>query len=234
MDREITLSEKARRQKITSKLLEFSRNISPSELFPAIIPEASEFAMNDPYAFTIATCLDRQTPAQVIWTIPYDMKKVLGHLDPNKISEMSIETLADLFSKLPRKPRFVNDAPRTISELTNIVIGECDRDAKNLWKNKRATHVKRTFQRIHGVGEGIANMAVLLIERAGFKQFDAIDHQAMDIKPDVQTVKVLYRLDISESMTEEATVNAAFQLNPEYPSEVDAALWIIGRNWCHS
>jgi endonuclease-3 len=27
-------------------------------------------------------------------------------------------------------------------------------------------------------------------------------------------------------------VNAARQLNPEYPGELDYPAWLIGRNWC--
>jgi endonuclease III len=75
-------------------------------------------------------------------------------------------------------------------------------------------------------------MAVLLLERASLYQFDEHDHLSMDIKPDVQTVKVLYRLGLIQTKSEGDAVYAAHRLNPEYPGAVDSALWRIGRQWC--
>ena len=150
--------------KIYRALMDFSAAQNPAFLFPTMVPEAASLIVTDPYAFAIATCLDRGTKVEIIWTIPYYIKNHLGHLDPFKIHRMSLEELAEMFRQLPHRPRFVNDAPRTLKELTNIVVGECEGDTSKIWMDKHAAAVKRTFQSIHGVGEGIANMAVLLIE----------------------------------------------------------------------
>lgn len=72
-------------QKITQKILDFGKTIPAEELFPTIIPEASGLVTSDPYAFSIAVCLDRGTIAEIIWTIPYDIKQELGYLDPQII-----------------------------------------------------------------------------------------------------------------------------------------------------
>ncbi len=201
-------------------------------LFPTVIPEAAPLVVSDPFAFAIATCLDRGTKADIIWTIPYDIQQFLGHLDPNLIYQMSIEELVNLFVSLPHRPRYINDAPRTLKELTRIVVEECGGDASKIWKDKRASEVKRTFLSIHGVGPGIANMAVLLIEMAFSVRFN--DRKGMDIKPDVHTVRVLYRLGVSDAKTEQAAVDAARRLSPEFPGAVDTPLWNIGRTWCHA
>ena len=63
-----------------------------------------------------------------------------------------------------------------------------------------ASQVKSTFQRINGVGPGIANMAVLLLERAFGVVFD--DRRGIDIKPDSHTLRVLYRLGLSKKQSE--------------------------------
>jgi hypothetical protein len=125
------------------------------------------------------------------------MKNLLGHLDPHHIYQMSVEELVDLFARLPRRPPYVNDTPRTLKELTRIVVEECGGDASRIWMGKRASEVKGTFLSIHGVGPGIASMAVLLIEAAFPIHFDDLDRKDMDIKPDVHTVRVLYRLGVS-------------------------------------
>jgi len=201
-------------------------------LLPTVIPQAAPLVSTDPYAFAIATCLDRGTRAEIIWTIPYDIKNDLGHLDPQQIYKMSLDELAALFARLLRRPRYVNDAPRTIHDLTRIVVEECGGDAFNLWKDKRAADVKRTLISIHGVGPGIANMGVLLIEKTFGVRFSDLDRAHMEIKPDVHTVRVLYRLGISDAETTDSAIFAARRLNPEFPGGVDGALWEIGRNFC--
>jgi endonuclease III len=75
-------------------------------------------------------------------------------------------------------------------------------------------------------------MTVLLIESAFSIYFDDLDHRQIDIKPDVHTIRVLYRLGASEAMTDQAAVIAARKLNPEYPGALDLSLWNIGRTWC--
>lgn len=219
---------------IRQALFDCSQNFESAVLLPTVIPEAAPLVTSDPYAFSLATCLDRGTKADIIWTIPYDIQQCLGHLDPHRIYQMSLDELADLFAHLPRRPRYINDAPRTLKELTRIVVEECGGDASNIWKGKRASEVKRTFMSIHGVGSGIASMAVLLIEAAFSIRFDDLDRKNMDIKPDVHTTRVLYRLGVSQAMTEQSAVEAARRLNPEYPGAVDGPLWNIGRTWCHA
>lgn len=218
---------------ICKALIQFGKTIDPADLFPTVVPEAARVVIGDPYAFSMATCLDRGMKADIIWTIPYDIKNHLGHLDPQRIYKMSLDKLAEMFARLPRRPRYVNAAPRTVWELTRIVVEECGGDASRIWKGKRALEVKRTFQSIYGVGEGIANMAVLLIEAAYPHTFDVIDRRYMDIKPDEHTQRVLYRLGASAAKTEQAALDAARRLSPDYPGEIDGALWIIGREYCH-
>ncbi len=217
----------------TSKaLLEYAQLIDPASLFPALEPAASDLIATDPYAFTLATCLDRGAKAELIWTIPYYIKQDLGHLDPYRIHQMSLEALARLFSRLPKRPRYINAAPRTTQESTTLVIQQFEGDASLIWKNRRAAEVNRTFQSIYGVGLGIANMAVILIEKGFGIRFSDLDHTTMDIKPDTHTMRVLYRLGASPSETEQAAIQAARALRPEYPGEIDGPLWIIGRTWC--
>lgn len=217
---------------ITKALLEFGKILDPAELFPVMVPEASRLVATDPYAFAMATCLDRGAKAELIWTIPYDIKNHLGHLDPSRIYKMSIKELEEMFSQLPRKPRYVNDAPRTIKDLTRIVVEECDGDAFRMWTGKYAADVKRTFISIHGVGEGIASMAVLLIEKAFPIRFKDHERPRMNIKADVNTMRVLYRLGVSDGEDDESALEAARRMNPEWPGELDAPLWVIGRKWC--
>ncbi len=219
---------------ISQALIKISREVDSKTLFPTVDREATLLVYSSPYAFSIAVCLNRGTKADIIWTIPYDMKERLGHLDPHRIYLMSVTDLADLIGSLPRHPRYTRDAPRTIYDLTRIVVDECGGDAAKIWKGKRASEVNRTFNSVFGVGPGIASMAVLLIEKIFNIRFDGPDHAQMDIKPDVHTVRVLYRLGVSNEQTENAAIDASRRLSAAFPGELDSALWELGRKYCHS
>jgi endonuclease III len=217
---------------IADRLASIGRVLEPDDLLPTLRPEASAFVRQDAFAFCLAACLDRGMPSEVAWTIPHDLKEILGHLDPHQIDVMPREALAEALGRLPRQPRFVNDAPDTLKDLAHIVVDEFAGNAAGIWAQGNAADVKAVFRRVHGVGPGIASMAVLLIEKAFGVRFSDLDHAAMDIKADVHTMRVLYRLGAAPAMTVADAIEAARRLNPAYPGEIDGALWSVGRRWC--
>jgi endonuclease III len=218
---------------IRKKLLELRNDKTTTErLFPVIDPGARELVPSNPYAFCIATCLDRGIKAEIIWTIPYWIKEKVNHFKIEKFYKMSLSEISDIFYNLPMRPRYINAAPRTFYEITHVIVEEFSGLSKNIWENKGAAEVKNTFLRIYGVGQGIANMALLLLESAYHFQFSDLDHSIMDIKPDVHTMRVLYRLGASDGENADSSMNAARIINPNYPGEIDASLWIIGQDFC--
>jgi len=219
---------------VTSVLFSIANLISAQEYFPARSPEASRLIVSDPFAFLIACCLDRGTKAEIIWSIPYDLKTKLGHLDPAKISKMAPADIRTLLESLPHHPRYMNDAPKTILDLTEIVLKECGGCASKVWEGRSAFEVQRKLMSIHGVGPGIANMTTLLIEKAFPYRFMEEDRRRMDIKPDVHTMRVLYRLGASRAKTEQEAIEAARSLNPACPGDLDGPLWYVGRTWCYA
>ncbi len=216
------------------RLLEFGETIDRTNFFPTVKAGASEFALSDPFAFLIACCLDRQADSKIIWTIPFDLHEQLGHLDSARIAQMSLDQLDQSVRALPRKPRYVNAAPRTLKELATLVERECDGDASQLWANKSASYIKQLLQGIHGVGPQIANMTPLLIEKAFLVKFSDLERRTMDIKADVHTKRVLYRIGVANTKSDDAAIAAARQVNPVFPGGLDAPLWKIGRSWCSS
>lgn len=219
-------------QSIRVRLLELNQTAVAKALLPSLEPGATEFVLANPYAFCLAACLDRGARAEIIWTIPYWLRKQLGHLDPQKMNRLTIEEWSQLVAQLPKRPRFVNDAPRTLDKITKIIVEEFNGNPSKIWENKKAAEVKKTFRRVHGVGPGISNMIVLLLEKAYGIRFSDLDHATMDIKPDVHTMRVLYRLGVAKAQQESDAIQAARLLNPNYPGEIDGPLWLIGRNWC--
>lgn len=218
--------------KIRNVLLEVSKQMDVEELFPTVAPGASAFMHQHPFAFCAATCLDRGAKAEIIWTIPYWIFKQVGHFDPLKFNLLSMPQITHIFLALPRKPRYINAAPRTFQEITRLVVEKFDGDASRIWTGRTALEVRRTFLTVYGVGPGIASMAVILIEKAYNLRFSDLDHTRMDIKPDVNTMRVLYRLGLAAAVDEMEAVMAARNLNPAFPGEVDGPLWLVGKQIC--
>lgn len=217
---------------ITSRLLELHDHVDSSYLFPTLEPKARMLIKTNPFAFCAAVCLDRGTKADVIWTIPYWIQQRVGHFDSQRFYKLSLEEIRELFDALPKKPRFINDAPRTFQDIIRIVVEKFSGDAEAIWKHRNAAEVRETFLSVYGVGRGIANLALILIESAYGVTFSDLDHTQMDIKPDVHTTLVLYRLGVAPRIDQDDAIRAARILNPSYPAQVDTGLWFIGREFC--
>lgn len=213
-------------------LLKFGTQIRPRELFPVLHDEAAALIEENSFAFALAAVLDRGTKADIIWTIPYYLQSRIGELNPRFFVNKPIGDLDRIFRELPLKPRYIGDAPRTVKELSEMVLMEYDGDVTKIWQNKTSSYVKATFQRIYGVGPGIASMIVLLLERCLRVQFTDIDHKNMDVKPDVHIVRVFHRLGFVPEPNEAEALKAARILNPDYPGALDPPTWIIGKKWC--
>jgi len=227
-------ADKEARARVTEALLRLTPEIRSSDLFPTLEAGAAEFVAQDPYAFLLAASLDRGVPAEVIWTIPYWLYRQWGHLDPHRVRAMSNETLSEALQALPRGPRYVSAAPRTIQELTRIVVDEFNGNARALWHGRSRAAFRQTFESVYGVGPGIANMTVQLLERAFPGELREGGMEGSDIKADVHTRRVLYRLGMAQRDTDPAAIAAARVLNPEHPGAIDQPLWYIGRTWCHA
>lgn len=219
---------------IREALLELGARIDREAMIPTVEPGAARLVLADPYAFLLATCLDRGTRAEIIWTIPTWLQRLWGHLDPHRIRRMDDDAVAEAIANLPKQPRYRTAAVPTIRELTRIVVDEYAGDARTLWNGRPATEFRFTLERIPGVGPGIASMAVQLVDRLFPGELGTGPTAGLDIKPDVHTRRVLYRLGLASEATDRAAHAAARRLMPEYPGRLDGPLWYIGYMWCHA
>ena len=222
---------------IVDRLLAFWEQIPREEretsLVPGLSTEAHELVRTNPFAFLLAASLDRGTKVEIIWTLPYWLQQALGHLDPCYIAQMSEDDMRALLEQLPKKPRFINSASRTIVLLARMVCDEFHGDATRLWNGGIALETMQKFQEIPGVGPGIAAMLVILLERLGMAQFS--DPHNIPVKPDSHVIRVMGRLGlIPLGSTEQHAVAKARALKPDYPGALDSPLWYIGRKFCHS
>jgi endonuclease III len=215
---------------IKEKLVQFWKTRDKRQLLPALCPEAQDLVYRNPFAFLLAGCLDRGMVADIVWTFPLYIQQVLGHLDPFRIAMMNVEQIQAMFQSLPKRPRYMRDAPRTVKELAAMVSVKLGGDATKLWENRTAREVQNDLMNLYGVGRGIAAMIVILLHRLEWVEFP--DLYTIPVKPDVHVQRVMYRMGLSDGISEAAATCAAQRLNPQFPGELDSPLWVIGRQWC--
>lgn len=153
-------------------------------------------------------------------------------MDVVVVAEMPLRKLDEIIRALPHKPRYVNDAPRTILDLSRMIRDKFGGRAEKMWKGRSSERFERDLRTIHGVGPGIASMTANLLIRLHDDVFSRDGLHAVDIKPDMHTRRVLYRLGIAATDSDNAALEAARRLNPPYPGELDAALWWVGHQCC--
>ena len=215
---------------IVKGLVAHWKTVDVAELVPSQFPEATTYVLGDPYAFLVACSFDRGMKAELTWSIPYALNKLLSPLTPEKVNALSIDEIKELITKLPIKPRYTNDAPKTLRDLARLVMKEGQGDATKLWSHNSALRFQRLFSQVHGVGPGIAAMTAILLERLWKVEFT--DRAFMDVKPDVHVQRVMFRLGLINEQSESQALMVARELMPICPGDIDSPLWHIGRKWC--
>jgi endonuclease III len=146
------------------------------------------------------------------------------------IHQLTVDDLRRILQTFPIKPRYLNAAAQTIKDVSELVVTKFNGHAEKIWLNQTALEVESVLRQISNVGPGLASMIVILLERCFKIQFS--DHQVMDIKPDVNFIRVFFRLGLIDEMETRKALKKARELHPEYPGELDPAAWWIGKKYC--
>ncbi|MHC4441368.1 MAG: hypothetical protein ACYTF1_00245 [Planctomycetota bacterium] len=222
-------------ENIVKCLIEYGTTISANELVFKNDPLIGDLINTDPFAFLLAASIDRGMAAETAWRVPTKIKAIMGHLDPLIIAGLSTDDMLVILQQIDGKPRYLNDAARTIVEVARFVRDVCNGNAKNLWQGQNASNIKRRLRSIYGIGSGIASMVVNLLASLDKINLLPEDYVEMDVKPDVHVKRVFERTGLCQKdATEQQVVETAKHLHPSYPGILDAPAWHIGRNWCHS
>ncbi len=186
-----------------------------------------DLVYTNPFAFLVGAAFDRGLPWKSAWEIPYRIDQ-RGMLDPFKLASSSEARLKRLLESLPVRPRYGGGA-RTLKEAAALVVKHGG-NAAAIWEGVSPTQASRRLRSIHGVGPGIASMAVRLLHD-DWGMFKGQERE-IDVKPDVHVMRVFKRAGLASSESEGAAVEAAQRLNPDYPAQLDWPAWNIGQEWC--
>ncbi|MFA4918767.1 MAG: hypothetical protein WC581_05885 [Thermodesulfovibrionales bacterium] len=169
--------------------------------------------------------------AEVVWQIPYNMYKILGHLDPYIISKMAVQDVLSLFDKLPRKPFYYNKMAQRTIDGARKVINDYGGKVENIWAdNPNCSQLQKRFEAFSEIGQMKAAMAAETL----VKKFNVHlrDYAGLNIAVNEQVTRVFKRCGFVDYEEKYLVITKARQLNPEYPGILDRPCWEIGRSYC--
>lgn len=183
------------------------------------------------FGFLLGTIYNQQTPAEIVWEIPYNIHKILGHLDIEILSKMSVKDVLSLFDKLPRKPRYPPQMAEQTIEAARKIIRDYNGKVENIWAdNPTCSQLQKRLEEFKGVGQKKAAMATDVV----VKRFNMPlrDRSGIDIAADSLVIRVFKRCGFVDYEDKALVISKARQLNPDYPGILDYPCWIIGRHYC--
>ncbi len=168
---------------------------------------------------------------QKAWEIPYRIDQK-GQLDASTLAAMEEPDLQRLLESLPVKPRYgCANGARTLSDAAHLVMRfDASGDASAIWDGVSPLEVQKRLESVYGIGPGIAHMVIRIL-RDDWEKFRGQERE-IDVKPDVHVMRVFKRTGLTPTENERKAVEAARELNPSFPGELDWPAWDIGINWC--
>ncbi len=220
--------------------LEQERGVSGITIEPA-----ARALVNDleryPHALVLACIADRQTQAEIAWSLPYAICKAAGDFEFKTLAGLQRSDWSSVLASSGH--RLATDMERLLPAAIRLIADRYGGDAARIWANgSSGVAVARQFLAFDGVGPKIANMATnILIRDFGIK----LTTPMPDIAVDTHVLRVFERLgllrplDHSElrSTTAKQMIRLqlrARELNPDWPGKLDWPAWLVGRKWCHA
>lgn len=215
---------------IALRLKQFGTTLPDSDIRMALAPDTMSLIQRNPFAFLVAAAFDRGMPWEKAWQIPAEIDRK-GRLDPKRLTSMTENELIELLNSLPTLPRYgAVQGAKTLGDCARLVCDQFGGDAGAIWKRSSPAEVEKILQRIHGVGAGIASMAIRILHD-DFGYFKGKEGQ-IDVKPDSLLLRVFRRAGLIDSESEDQARRVAQRLNPEFPGALDRPAWRIGQLWC--
>jgi len=227
------------RKKVVEKLIDYGRGKrllgSGSILLASgMQSEAHEFLMTNPLAFLIGIINAESVSAEEFFSVPYRLRNLLGHLDPDRIGKMPYDELVQALRKCRGLCRKI---PRNIQQGCRKIVKEYSGNAENIWNDfLTSRELVARFDAFNGVGQKKSTMAAnILVRDLGVKVKDE-DWSGIDVSYNQQAGhvgRVFSRTGLVEVDEMRAVIEAARRLNPRWPGALDLPAWLIGREWCH-
>lgn len=186
---------------------------------------------NHAYMFVLACVMDRQIKAERAWAIPH---KVCAHFNVRNFQDLVALKESDIvnYFKSANIHRYAQTMGSCFYKAVQRIHIVYKDDASKIWSgNPSSASVVYRFLCFDGVGIKIATMAANILSRDFGIKFS--DMSAIDVSPDIQVRRILYRLGLVETDSKDAVIYKAKEINPKFPGLIDIACWKWGRDYCH-
>jgi uncharacterized HhH-GPD family protein len=191
---------------------------------------ANQLVIDNPFAFLLAVIFDQGIVAERAWAAPYELKRRLGHLDPERLGG-DVEAIAEAVSTPPMLQRFINTIPPWVASAGRRVVRDYGGDAGRIWGDEpTADELEGRLEAFDGIGQKKAAMAVEILERD--LKVAIRDLQGTDIAFDVHVRRVFLRTGLAERDDRDHMIDRGRRLHPPRPGAIDLPMWLIGRRWC--
>jgi uncharacterized HhH-GPD family protein len=193
--------------------------------------DANDLVNRDAFAFLLGVIFDQNIPYERAWRAPLELKRRLGHLDPDRILGEP-EAVRRAVQQPPKLHRYVENVPAWVVRAAGKVISEYGGDATRIWADRpTARELQRRLDDFAGIGQKKAAMAVEILERD--LGVEVREMGGSDIAYDIHVRRVFLRTGLAEYDSVEHMVAVARELHAERPGALDEPAWFVGQNWCH-
>lgn len=196
-------------------------------------PEVDALIFKNPFAFLLGVIADQMVKSKIAWSAPFILKERLGHLNPRIISRMSLKNLEHTI----RHPNTLHRFPRTMAKYfkaaSKRVVNEYGGDASKIWNDTdSAQKIQERLNEFSGISQKKSSMMIkMLIRDWGLK---VTDLAKVDLPFDIHVRRVFLRTGIAKKDSVGEVRKAGRLLNPDYQAGFDDAIWLLGRDFCHS
>lgn len=218
------------RSRVVAAMLDYGASLASTPVVFTPDSEANEFLIGNSFAFLLAVICDQGIRAERAWAAPWELKRRLGHLDPERLASEP-DTIRTAFQQRPMLHRMVNVVPRWIAEAAKTVVDRYRGDAGAIWAGvPSASTVQARLTEFKGISQKKAAMAVEILERDLHVPIANLEES--DVAYDVHVRRVFLRTGLSSVDDIREIVANARALHPERPGSLDFPAWDIGRRWC--
>lgn len=117
-----------------------------------------------PHAFVLACIADRQTKADIAWSLPHAIRKVVGDFEFDTLRQLPKRKWAEVLGS--SRHRLATDMGKLLPAAVRHIEDRYGGDASRIWDDgSSGAAVARRFLAFDGVGPKIANMAVNILIR---------------------------------------------------------------------
>jgi uncharacterized HhH-GPD family protein len=133
--------------------------------------EANRLLGEDPLALLIGYALDQQVTVQHAFTGPWELRRRIGHLDPERIAAMDIGELEAVFKQRMALHRYPSAMAQRVQSLCRVITERYGGDASRIWTDAGdGADLRARLLALPSIGEmKVAGLLAILYRRYGVR-----------------------------------------------------------------